>query len=515
MTMETLYLLVLLVSMLLLIATLVVIFWVKRQMGEVFSTELRVLQQAVQDQINRVEPSLRQEFSQSRQEIMSWLRDERKELNGIVQDLRSSMQDQLLKFQSSVNDIATGNRTEVTTLRQELTERVNQLTGDLNQKIQDLIRGLNEDMRNLERHLQQESQQNQKGVNEALERFRETLFTQVERLREVVDERIKDLSNEVSSGMSKISETNQNEIEKIRNLVSERLENALQQSLETSLKHLVESMMQVSEGIGAIREVVGEVADLKRVLTNVKHRGVLGEVQLEGLLENTLPGLYQKQFKIGEGTVDFAVQVPVMKENSDKKIWLPIDAKFSTESLQALQEAYQSGDNKKIEEAIKKFRNDIRNRAKEVQKYIAPPDTTEYAIMFLPAESLYGEVVRDQPLFEDLYRQHKVLVTGPSTLIAVLNTLAMGFRTMAIEQRAHQVVQVLSAIQKEFEKFAKTLRQAQARIRQADEEIEKLVGARARRIQNKLNQINLPALSSEEASQILDLPPPPEQSNEK
>ena len=235
------------------------------------------------------------------------------------------------------------------------------------------------------------------------------------------------------------------------------------------------------------------VGDLKRVLSNVKTRGILGEIQLGNILEQILsPDQYARNIVTRKDTrenVEFAIKLPG-KDDSGQAVYLPIDSKFPLEDYHALLEAYDTGDAnqvnsiaKSLESSIKKFAKDIRD------KYIEPPYTTDFGIMFLPVEGLFAEVVRRTNLLETLQREYKIVVTGPTTLAAILNSLQMWFRTLAIEKRSSEVWKILGAVKTEFGRFGEVLKKAQEKITKAGEDIDELVGTRTRKIQSKLKEV--------------------------
>lgn len=247
------------------------------------------------------------------------------------------------------------------------------------------------------------------------------------------------------------------------------------------------------------------VGDLKKVLSNVKTRGILGEVQLGAILEQILaPEQYAENVitkSTGADRVEFAVKLP---GDDERTVWLPIDAKFPADSYSRLVDAYELGDAAAIEEAAKNLEKVIKSEAKDIHtKYIEPPYTTDFGIMFLPFEGLYAEVVR-RGLLDVLQREYKVNIAGPTTMAALLNSLQMGFKTLAIQKHSGEVWEVLGAVKTEFANFSKVLGNARNRIRMADEELEKLIGTRTRAIERKLRGVE--SLTAAESVDVLDLP---------
>lgn len=244
-----------------------------------------------------------------------------------------------------------------------------------------------------------------------------------------------------------------------------------------------------------MQNLAHDVGGLKKVLSNVKMRGGIGEVQLAMLLEQVLaPEQYQANVKTKEGSTDlveFAVKLPG-RDEANSTVWLPIDAKFPKDVYEQLQTAYDNGEQAAVEVAQKNLENSIKKMAKDIHdKYIDPPNTTDFGIMFLPFEGIYAEVVRKASLLEDLQRTYKIIVTGPTTLAAILNSLQMGFKTLAIQKRSGEVWKVLGAVKKEFENFGGMLEKAHKNINAAGETIENLMGTRTKAIQRSLKNIEI------------------------
>jgi DNA recombination protein RmuC len=253
-----------------------------------------------------------------------------------------------------------------------------------------------------------------------------------------------------------------------------------------------ERLEAVHKGLGDMQQLATGVGDLKRVLTNVKSRGVLGEYQLESILEQILTiDQYGRNVKTKEGSnalVEFAIKLPG-RGDKDKAVWLPVDSKFPKEDFEALMDAYDQANPDLVEEIRKNFIKGIRKCALDINsKYVDPPNTTDFAILFLPFESLYAEVLRTPGLFESIQREHKIIITGPTTLSALLNSLQMGFRTLAIEKRSGEVWQLLGAVKTEFGNFGGILEKTQKKLQEASNVIEQ-AGVRSRAIEKKLRAV--------------------------
>jgi len=311
----------------------------------------------------------------------------------------------------------------------------------------------------------------------------------------------------IESRLKLIQDDNSEKLEKMRATVDEKLHKTLEERLSQSFKMVSERLELVHKGLGEMQHLAVGVGDLKKVLSNVKTRGIIGEIMLGNILEQILtPEQYATNVATKKGSrdnVEFAVRLPG-KDDSGEIVYLPLDSKFPRENYEFLVEAYEHGNPAAIEEAGKLLEGNIKKFAKDIRdKYIDPPNTTDFGIMFLPIEGLYAEIVRRPALLEVLQRDYKIMIAGPTTLSAFLNSLQMGFRTLAIEKRSSEVWKILGAIKTEFERFGVVLKKAQEKIKEADDEIDKLVGVRTRQIQRKLKNVHeLP--SQESLSYISD-----------
>ena len=294
-------------------------------------------------------------------------------------------------------------------------------------------------------------------------------------------------------------------LEEIRVTVEEKLQKTLNERISQSFKLVNEQLENVQKGLGEMQTLAQDVGGLKRVLSNVKTRGNIGEIQLSMLLEQILaPEQYEANVKTKKGSdalVEFAVKLPG-KDDGLEFVYLPIDAKFPKDVYEQLLDAYDTADPQQIESAGKVLETTIRKMAKDISdKYLAPPATTEFGIMFLPFEGIYAEVVRRSSLLEDLQRNYHVVVTGPTTLAAILNSLQMGFRTLAIQKYSGEVWKILGAVKKEFESMGGMLEKAKKHIETANGQIEHVLGVRTRAIQRRLKDVD--TLSAEDARRII------------
>ncbi len=294
-------------------------------------------------------------------------------------------------------------------------------------------------------------------------------------------------------------------LEEIRITVEEKLQKTLNERISQSFRIVNEQLENVQKGLGEMQTLAQDVGGLKRVLSNVKTRGNIGEIQLSMLLEQLLaPEQYEANVKTKKGSdalVEFAVKLPGKDELTDC-VYLPIDAKFPKDMYEQLLDAYDTADPQQIETAGKNLETTIRKMAKDISdKYLDPPATTEFGIMFLPFEGIYAEVVRRSALLEDLQRNYHVVVTGPTTLAAILNSLQMGFRTLAIQKYSGEVWKILGAVKKEFESMGGMLEKAKKHLETANGQIDNVLGVRTRAIQRRLKDVD--TLSAEDARKII------------
>ena len=347
------------------------------------------------------------------------------------------------------------------------------------------------------------------SLNSSLKNYGEVQATTLRQIAEMqdkrmhdLDERFKELSLQtelkldnvrrtMETRISALQEDNGKRLEQMRQTVDEKLQKTLEDKLSKSFGLVNERLEQVYKGLGEMQNLAVGVGDLKKVLSNVKTRGILGEIQLGAILKEILtPDQYDENVATRKGSserVEFAVKLPA-GENGDF-IYLPIDAKFPADCYADLMDAYDSGDAARVEAAGKVLENRIRSEAKDIRdKYIHLPETTEFGILFLPVEGLYAEVVR-RGMVERLQNDYKVNIAGPTTMAALLNSLQMGFRTLAIQKRSSEVWDVLSGVKSEFENFGRALAQTQNRLHQASDELENLVGVRTRQIQRRLKKV--------------------------
>ena len=320
------------------------------------------------------------------------------------------------------------------------------------------------------------------------------------------EQKLENIRRTVEERLTSMQVGNEKKLDEMRETVDEKLQKTLNERLKQSFSLVNERLEQVHKGLGEMQNLATGVGDLKKVLSNVKTRGILGEIQLGAILEEILP---KEQYAANIATVsgsndrvEFAVRLP--GDGEGDTVWLPIDAKFPADAYANLLDAYDSADAVAVEAVAKVLENRIRSFAKDIHtKYIHVPETTEFGIMFLPVEGLYAEVVR-RGLVEKLQSEYKVNIAGPTTMAALLNSLQMGFRTLAIQKRSSEVWNVLGEVKSEFSTFEKVLNQTKRHLELASKDIDNLVGVRTRQIQRKLKGVT--SLNPVEASDLLEEP---------
>mgnify|MGYP001388744118 FL=1 len=381
---------------------------------------------------------------------------------------------------------------------------ISSLENFLNTKI------LNEFLLNRE-ELSKNLKENRNELIQSIERLNETLLKKAKDDREEIRTTLKDFEITFSKNVEAFNilqkekfdqmkvkqdemiKTTELRLERMRETVDEKLHKTLEERLGKSFEMVTKQLLVVQKGLGEMQTIASGVGDLKKVLSNVKTRGVLGEIQLGNILEEIMaPDQYDSNVKTKKGSdalVEYAVKLPG-RNQQEKSVYLPIDAKFPQEDYVRLQSAYEAGDLVAVESSLKALLQSVKKFAKDISfKYIDPPNTTDFGIMFLPVEGLFSEVVRQPDMIAFLQREYKIVVTGPTTLAAMLNSLQMGFKTLAIQKRSSEVWNVLASVKKEFSTFGGVLEKAQKKINEANNEIENLVGTRTRMMQSKLKNV--------------------------
>ncbi|MGQ9847520.1 MAG: DNA recombination protein RmuC [Bacteroidales bacterium] len=470
---------------------LVIIILLIRKKQENNFSELNSKLDFIDKNAQRLESLMRDEFMRNRVEQTQTLTSFSDLLTKSVGNMSSTQKEQFENFSLRVK---------------ELSESFNDRFKVFQEQINVQLKDNKEDLTRSLKVFQDSFNQSVKDFNDIqIQKFSDLILKQ-EQLRQETEQKLEKIRETVEKKLEFLQQENSKKLEEMRATVDEKLQNTLEKRLSESFKVVSERLEQVHRGLGEMQSLASDVGDLKKVLSNVKQRGVIGEIQLGAILENILsPGQYQKNVKTKSSSDDFVEYAIVLpgKDESGKPVYLPIDSKFPIEDYLRLVEAYEKANPVDIKASTTNLQNAIRKSAKDIHdKYIDPPNTTDFGILFLPVEGLYAEVIRQTGLIEELSRTYKIIISGPTTLAALLNSLQMGFRTLAIEKRSSEVWKVLQAVKTEFGKFEDVLIKAKEKIDKAGDEIEKLVGTRTRVIKSKLK--NLTELPEDEVKSILD-----------
>ena len=375
-------------------------------------------------------------------------------------------------------------------------KQTNQLENLLRQEMKENREELSRSMRELRTELNQ-------ALNLSTQQMQTTLHRNLMTTNEMQREKFENMNRQQDI----LVKSTEKRLDEMRIMVEEKLQKTLNERIGQSFELVRSQLENVQKGLGEMKNLAEDVGGLKRVLGNVKTRGTFGEIQLAALLEQMLsPEQYEANVKTRKNAtefVEFAIKLPG-KDNGKDVIYLPIDAKFPKDVYEQYMDAYEEGDTTRIESTSKQLEITIKRMAKDIhEKYVEPPFTTDFAILFLPFESIYAEVIRRTSLVETLQKDYKIVVTGPTTLGAILNSLQMGFRTLAIQKRTSEVWGVLGAVKTEFGKFGGMLEKVQKNLQNAGDQLEEVMGKRTRAIERKLRQVE--ALPTEESKKMLSL----------
>ena len=489
-------------------------------------SELPLLQQKVgevQVSIFRLEANLKDDFKKNREELAGTAKDNRVELNNTLNNFKSELSIALKNIteqsQYALKEINTTLGLQVELLigkidqnhkvnRESLSNSLKDFTLEQRIKFEDIKQEQKELTAKTVSHLEKITQQIEGKLillNEQAKAdnsmMRESLAKAFKGFEGVFEKNVQSF-NDLQKDKFGLLEAKQNELikstevklESIRATVEEKLEKTLSERLGQSFETVGKQLIEVQKGLGEMQTIASDVGGLKKVLSNVKLRGGVGEVQLALLLEQILaPNQYEANIRTKKGSADaveFAIKLPGRSEDESSFVYLPVDAKFPKDVYETLIEAYENAIPDDIETATKNLENTIRKMAKDIRdKYIDPPNTTDFAIMFLPFESIYAEVIRRSSLVDQLRDEYKISVAGPTTLMAILNSLQMGFRTLALQKRSSEVWGVLAAVKTEFEKFGGMLDKAQKNIQTGLGQLDDVVGTRTRAIKRQLKSI--------------------------
>ncbi len=505
------------------IVTLVIVLK-NRKTGDVTlgEEELKKIRSSVNESINTLSDSVSRLVAEKNGVLMSELRNEVEGMNKRIDSLiqsQSSLAKEEEQFRQSMNDLLNQNKTD---MKKEFDgfasyflgsdtdhkEKVLELLRDNYQKetlaFSDFVRKYTEDNNKQKEEIMTKLSSEIKSFNEAVDKtlhdFDASIKGKLEDFKTNTQESISGLNETVKSNLTAIRQDNNEKLDKINQSVNEKLQKTLEEKMNDSFKSVVEGIGDVNKAVGEIKGLATDVGSLKNVLTNVKTKGIMGEVILGNIIKEFLtPTQYEENVVTKKGSserVEFAIILPGTK---DEKVYLPIDSKFPYESYSRIHELDNPAE---IEKARKQLRNDLLQYAKSVHdKYIDVPNTTDFALIFLPLEGLYLEAL-NMALFEEIQTKYKVNLTGPTTLSAFINSLNMGFRSLMIQKKSADVFKLLGAVKTEFAKFADTLEKTQKKMNAASNELDELVGVRTRVMKKKLNSID--ALDDEDAKLLFE-----------
>jgi DNA recombination protein RmuC len=493
----------LLIIILILVAVAIVLLFVFRNKGNNDIPQLLNKVNELQNGLTKIETNLKEDFRINREENTANAKTNREELNKAITDFRT-------EIMTAVKTMTEQNNTALEKLNQTLEQKVTALIDKNDKSFKAFTDGNTAQLEKIDKKVEE----NLKALNDQAKAdntlIREALVNAFKGFQETFDKNVKSF-NDLQKEKFELMETKQNELVKgtetkldiIRATVEEKLEKTLSERLGQSFETVGKQLIEVQKGLGEMQTIATDVGGLKKVLSNVKLRGGVGEVQLALLLEQILaPNQYDANVRTKKGStepVEFAIKLPGRSEDESAFVYLPIDAKFPKDTYEHLLAAYESAIPEDIEAATKNLETVIKKMAKDIRdKYLDPPNTTDFAIMFLPFESIYAEVIRRSSLIDQLRTEFQITVAGPTTLMAILNSLQMGFRTLALQKRSSEVWKVLGTVKSEFEKFGGLLEKAQKNIQTGLGQLDDVVGTRTRAIQRQLRNVeSLPAAETQ------------------
>jgi len=427
--------------------------------------------------------------------------------NAALESKLSELQNQFIRLDTVLKEEFRGNREEMGNIarenRKELGDSFHTINQTLISQLTALNKRIDENLELVKNQVKGDNLLMRDAMTNTITEFRKEFDTNVKSFNDLQREKF----NQLEERQGKLVESTEKRLDEMRVTVDEKLQKTLNDRLSQSFELVGKQLESVQKGLGEMQNIASDVGGLKKVLSNVKLRGGVGEVQLAMILEQILaPTQYDANVKTKQGSsepVEFAIKLPGRGEEDNSFVYLPIDAKFPKDVYEQLLAAYDAGDTSEIDVASKTLEATIKKMAKDIRdKYIDPPHTTDFAILFLPFESIYAEVIRRSALVDQLRDEFKITVAGPTTLVALLNSLQMGFRTLALQKRSSEVWKVLAAVKTEFESFGGLLDKATKNIQTGLNQLDNVVGVRTRQIQKKLKNVtNLPA---DENSSLID-----------
>jgi DNA recombination protein RmuC len=496
---------ILLSIILVLLALVIVLLFVFRNKEQTDVPKLLNKVNELQSGLSKIETNLKDDFRINREESTHTAKTNRDELNKAITEFRNEMAEAIRQMsKQNIEALEKLNNTfdqKVSVLTEKNETSFKVFTDSNITQLEKIERKVEENLKALNEQAKADNKLIRDELANAFKGFQEAFDKNVKAFNDLQKEKFELMENK-QKDLVKGTET---KLDIIRATVEEKLEKTLSERLGQSFDTVGKQLLEVQKGLGEMQNLAQDVGGLKKVLSNVKMRGGIGEVQLAMLLEQILaPDQYEANVKTKASSgdlVEFAIKLPG-RDDHNAQVWLPVDAKFPKDVYEQLQAAYDNGDVAQIEVAQKNLENTIKKMAKDIRdKYLDLPYTTDFGIMFLPFEGIYAEVVRKASLLEELQRNYKIIVTGPTTLAAILNSLQMGFKTLAIQKRSSEVWQVLGAVKKEFENFGGLMQKAQKNIQTGLDQLDDVMGKRTKAIQRRLRSVE--SLNEEEAKLIL------------
>lgn len=448
------------------------------------------LKELVKTENSLLKDTISQQMDDLNDDVFKYFNANQESLQKNLNNFRYEITTQFASFRQQVDarlsDEQKNNREGDELLRNTITKNLNEDRAALNRSLSEFSSNLDKRLAKIEENSLETLKTNRNETERQLNTLRATINETLEVLTKSNYDSLKELNTTLEKKISNLQESNEKRLQEMQNVVDEKLQNTLETRLAQSFALVSQQLESVQQGLGEMKSLAADTKSLKNALINVKERGTYGEVRLEKLLSDILaPGQYETNVEIKAGRrVEFAVKLP---GKADLPLYLPIDSKFPIEDYNRILDAE---DKQTIDENRKALAQKLRTFAKDIsEKYIDPPKTTDFALMFLPTEGLYAEVVQNASLFEELRNKYKVTVVGVTTLSAFLSSLQMGFKTLAIEQRSQEVWDTLRAVKSEFNKFGEILMRAQRQIQTADKTLEEIVGRRTRAINRTLRRV--------------------------
>jgi len=525
------------ISSILLFICLLLLFVVFRKVNALAKTNAEQIKLELISLLEQNEQTLKEGLIDSRKELRDVSADNRREINDLfrgfqdtllkrVSESSSEQHRQLEAFKTALNQLSENLISNSSELKRSVNLSFQETSEALNRKQDEFREKTLEKLNGFEQSIKGDSKENRQELNGSLKSFEQKFALAIKEFTEQLAVKFSDLNKQqltssqqaktsiveikeaIEKQLKSIREDNAQQLGEMRKTVDEKLHETLEKRLGESFKLVSERLEQVHKGLGEMQSLAIGVGDLKKVLSNVKTRGILGEYQLGNILEQVLsPEQYDTNVATKKGSqanVEYAVKLP--GESDEKTVWLPIDSKFPLESYQLQLQAIEDGEVNKIELAQKQLLKTIESFAKDIStKYIDPPNTTDFAIMFLPVEGLYAEVLRHPGMFEKLQRQYRITITGPTTLSALLNSLHMGFRTLAVQKRSSEVWNILAEVKTEFVKYAGQLEKVQKQLHTASSSLDNLQSTRTSAMERRLRGVE--TLEIEKGADSLEVLP--------